>query len=64
MMSIEEQLSRTSQYNPDELLEQKINIPNDDQFEKNKFSYTFIIVLFVILGVAIMLLPHITKLIK
>ena len=61
MQSIEEQLSKTSQYNPEDLQQEKIVVPTDNQYEKNKFGLTFLIILFVILAVALALLPHITK---
>ena len=61
MQSIEEQLSKTSQYNPEDLQPEKITIPTDNQDEKNKSGLTFVIILFVILGVVIALLPQITK---
>lgn len=64
MQSIEEQLSKTSQYNPEDLQQEKIIIPNDNQYEKNKSGLSLIIILFVILLAVIILLPHITKLIK
>lgn len=61
MQSIEEQLSKTSQYNPEDLQQEKITIPTDNQYEKNKSGLTFVIILFVILAVVIALLPQITK---
>jgi len=64
MQSIEEQLSKTSQYNPEDLQQEKITIPTDNQYEKNKSGLAFVIVLFVILAVVIAFLPQITKLIK
>jgi hypothetical protein len=64
MQSIEEQLSKTSQYNPEDLLQEKITIPTDNQYEKNKSGLTFVIVLFIVLAVVIAFLPQITKLIK
>ena len=64
MMSIEEQLSKTSQYNPEDFQQEKITIPTDNQYEKNKSGLMFIIILFVLLGVVIAFLPQITKLIK
>ena len=64
MQSIEEQLSKTSQYNPADFQQEKIVIQTDDQYEKNKSGLTFLIVLFVILILAIFLIPHITKFLK
>lgn len=64
MQSIEEQLSKTSQYNPEDLQQEKITIPIDNQYEKNKSGLAFVIVLFIILAVVIAFLPQITKLIK
>ena len=64
MQSIEEQLSKTSQYNPADFQQEKIVIQTDDQYEKNKSGLTFLIVLFVVLVLAIILLPQITKFIK
>ena len=64
MQSIEEQLSKTSQYNPSDFQQEQIVIPTDNQSEKNKSGLTFVIVLFVILGIAIFMLPQITKMIK
>ena len=64
MQSIEEQLSKTSQYNPSDFQQEQITIPTDNQYEKNKSGLTFLIVLFVILGVAILLIPQVTKFIK
>ena len=64
MQSIEEQLSKTSQYNPADLQQEKIEIPTDNQYEKNKSGLVFVIILFIILAVVIAFLPQITKLIK
>lgn len=64
MQSIEEQLSKTSQYNPEDLQQEKITIPTDNQYEKNKSGLAFVIVLFIILAVVIAFLPQITKLIN
>ncbi len=64
MQSIEEQLSKTSQYNPSDFQQEQIVIPNDNQSDKGKSSLTFIIVLFIILAVVIAFLPQITKMIK
>ena len=61
MQSIEEQLSKTSQYNPEDLQQEKITIATDNQDDKNKSGLTFVIVLFIILAVVIALLPQITK---
>ena len=64
MQSIEEQLSKTSQYNPADFQQEKITISTDDEYEKNKSGLSFVIVLFVILALVIAFLPQITKLIK
>ena len=64
MQSIEEQLSKTSQYNPADFQQEQITIPTDNQSEKGKSGLAFVIVLFIILGVAVILLPQITKMIK
>jgi hypothetical protein len=64
MQSIEEQLSKTSQYNPADFQQEQITIPTDSQYEKNKSGLTFLIVLFIILGIVIFFMPQITKLIK
>ena len=64
MQSIEEQLSKTSQYNPADFQQEQITIPTDDQYEKNKSGLAFVIVLFIILALVIALLPQITKFIK
>ena len=64
MQSIEEQLSKTSQYNPADFQQEKIVIQTDDQYEKNKSGLTFLIVLFAILILVVILLPQITKFIK
>ena len=64
MQSIEEQLSKTSQYNPADFQPEQISIPTDNQSEKNKSGLAFVIVLFVILALVIAFLPQITKLIK
>jgi len=64
MQSIEEQLSKTSQYNPADFQQEQITIPTDNQYEKNKSSLMFLVVIFVILGVTIALAPQIIKFIK
>lgn len=64
MQSIEEQLSKTSQYNPSDFQQEQIVIPTDNHSEKGKSGLGFIIVLFIILAVVIAFLPQITKLIK
>ena len=64
MQSIEEQLSKTSQYNPADFQQEQISIPTDNQYEKNKSSLMFLIVIFIILGVTIALAPQIIKFIK
>lgn len=64
MQSIEEQLSKTSQYNPADFQQEQISIPTDNQSEKNKSGLAFVVGLFVLLGVVIALLPQITKMIK
>ncbi len=61
MQSIEEQLSKTSQYKPEDFQQEKIDIPTTNQYEKNKSGLAFVIVLFIILAVVIVLLPQITK---
>ena len=61
MQSIEEQLSKTSQYKPEDFQQEKIDIPTTNQYEKNKSGLAFVIVLFIILAVVIALLPQITK---
>jgi len=64
MQSIEEQLSKTSQYNPADFQQEKITISTDNEYEKNKSGLSFVIVLFIILALVIAFLPQITKLIK
>lgn len=64
MQSIEEQLSKTSQYNPDDFQQEKIIVESDNEYEKNRSGMTFVIILFVVLGLIILFLPQITKLIK
>ena len=64
MQSIEEQLSKTSQYNPADFQQEQITIPTDNQYEKNKSAVTFLIVLLIILGACIFLMPQVTKFIK
>lgn len=64
MQSIEEQLSKTSQYNPSDFQQEQIVIPTDNQSDKSKSGLTFVVVLFIILGVAIALMPQIIKMIK
>ena len=64
MQSIEEQLSKTSQYNPSDFQQEQIVIPTDNQSGKNNSGLVFVIVLFIILAVVIAFLPQITKLIK
>ena len=64
MQSIEEQLSKTSQYNPADFQQEQISISSDNQSEKSKSGLTFLIVLSIILGLVIAFLPQITKLIK
>ena len=61
LQSIEEQLSKTSQYKPEDFQQEKIDIPTTNQYEKNKSGLTFVIVLFIILALAIVALPFITK---
>ena len=64
MQSIEEQLSKTSQYNPADFQQEQIIIPTDNQYEKNKSGLTFLIVLFIVLALVVIFLPQITKMIK
>ncbi len=64
MQSIEEQLSRTSQYNPEDFQQEQIVISTDNESDKSKSGLVFVIVLFVILALVIAFLPQITKLIK
>ena len=64
MQSIEEQLSKTSQYNPSDFQQEQIVIPTDNQSDKSKSGLAFVIVLFILLGVAIVFMPQITKMIK
>ena len=64
MMSIEEQLSKTSQYKPEDFQQEKITIPSDNQYEKNKSNFTFLIVLGVLVGLVITVLPYIMKMFK
>jgi hypothetical protein len=61
MQSIEEQLSKTSQYNPEDLKQEKIEVPTDNQYEKNKSGITYLIVLCIIFGLVILALPFIIK---
>lgn len=61
LQSIEEQLSKTSQYKPEDFQQEKIDIPTTNQYEKNKSGLTFVIVLFIILVLAIVAIPYITK---
>ena len=61
LQSIEEQLSKTSQYKPEDFQQEKIDIPTTNQYEKNKSGLTFVIVLSIILVIAIIALPYITK---
>ena len=61
LQSIEEQLSKTSQYQPEDFQQEKIDIPTTNQYEKNKSGLTFVIVLFIILVLAIVAIPYITK---
>ena len=64
MQSIEEQLSKTSQYNPEDIQKEMLSISSDNQSDKNKSGLAFVIVLFIILALVIAFLPQITKLIK
>ena len=64
MQSIEEQLSKTSQYNPEEIQKEMISVSTDNQSDKSKSGLAFVIVLFIILALVIAFLPQITKLIK
>ena len=64
MQSIEEQLSKTSQYNPSDFQQEQISIPTDNQSGKGNSGLVFVIVLFILLGVAIAFMPQITRLIK
>ena len=61
MQSIEEQLSKTSQYNPEDLKQEKIEVPTDNQYEKNKSGITYLIVLCIIFALVILALPMIIK---
>ena len=61
LQSIEEQLSKTSQYKPEDFQQEKIDIPTTNQYEKNKSGLAFVIGLFVVLALAIVALPFITK---
>ena len=61
MQSIEEQLSKTSQYKPEDFQQEKIEIPTTNEYEKSKSGLAFVIVLFAILILAIAALPFITK---
>ena len=61
MQSIEEQLSKTSQYKPEDFQQEKIEIPATNEYEKSKSGLTFVIVLFAILILAIAAAPFITK---
>ncbi len=61
LQSIEEQLSKTSQYKPEDFQQEKIDIPTTNQYEKNKSGLTFVIVLFIILVLAIVAIPYISK---
>ena len=64
MQSIEEQLSKTTQYNPSDFQQEQMTIPTDNQYEKNKSGIAFLIVLSIILALVIAFAPQFTKLIK
>ena len=61
LQSIEEQLSKTSQYKPEDFQQEKIEVPTTNEYEKNKSGTTFVIALSVILALVIAALPFITK---
>ena len=61
LQAIEEQLSKTSQYKPEDFQQEKIDIPTTNQYEKNKSGLTFVIVLFIILVLAIAVSPFVSK---
>ena len=61
MQSIEEQLSKTSQYKPEDFQQEKIEIPTTNEYEKSKSGLAFVIALFAILILAIVAAPFITK---
>lgn len=63
MQSIEEQLSKTSQYNPADFQQEQITIPTDNEYEKNKSATAFLVVLLIIALVFIALVPQLTKMI-
>ena len=61
LQSIEEQLSKTSQYKPEDFQQEKIEIPTTTEYEKNKSGLAFVIALSIILGLVIFALPFISK---
>ena len=63
MQSIEEQLSKTSQYNPADFQQEQITIPTDNEYEKNKSATAFLVVLLIIALAFVALLPQLTKMI-
>jgi hypothetical protein len=63
MQSIEEQLSKTSQYNPADFQQEQITIPTDNEYEKNKSATAFLVVLLIIALGFVALLPQLTKMI-
>lgn len=63
MQSIEEQLSKTSQYNPADFQQEQITIPTDNEYEKNKSATAFLVVLLIIALAFVALLPQLTKII-
>lgn len=64
MQSIEEQLSKTSQYNPADFQQEQIVISNDDQSDKSNSGLAFVIILFIVLAIVVAFLPQISKLFK
>ena len=61
LQSIEEQLSKTSQYKPEDFQQEKIEIPTAPEYEKNNSVLAFLITLSIILGLVVFALPFITK---
>lgn len=61
MQSIEEQLSKTSQYKPEDFQQEKIDIPTTNEYEKNKSGLSFVIAISAILVLFLIALPFISK---
>ena len=61
LQSIEEQLSKTSQYKPEDFQEEKIDIPTTNEYEKNKSGLSFVIAISIIILLFLIALPFVTK---